>query len=60
MSEFTVVNPATEEIVATVARTSVGETHALGGRSPRPTGPGSCAASPVQWTPISRSWPALR
>ncbi|HLQ56501.1 MAG TPA: aldehyde dehydrogenase family protein [Streptosporangiaceae bacterium] len=28
MSEFTVVNPATEEIVATVARTSVGETDA--------------------------------
>jgi acyl-CoA reductase-like NAD-dependent aldehyde dehydrogenase len=28
MSEFTVVNPATEEVVTTVARTSVGETDA--------------------------------
>jgi acyl-CoA reductase-like NAD-dependent aldehyde dehydrogenase len=53
MSEFTVVNPATEEIVTTVARTSAAETDAAIERAVaaqrlaghRPGGPGQLLRS---------------
>ena len=70
MSTFTVLNPATEETVATVpqarrsrpTRPSRGRPRRRppGGRWPPATGPRCCAASPTWWTRTSRSSPSWR
>ena len=70
VTDFQVINPATEEVVASVPPTSPRRpTRRSRGPAPpcprggpwrRPTAPGCCAGSPTPWTATWRTWPGWR